>query len=357
LASSTFLGGVARVRWRLAIASVLVASCLFFTASAAAQNTSGRLHLTTSPLPISLKAKPGETVETELRVRNSGPNIETLKVGLMKFSAFGEEGKPKLEERGEGDDYFDWVKFSKSEFEAPPSEWQSLKMTIALPKTAAFGYYYAVTFSRANAETAEGDLETAVRGGTATLVLLEADVPGAKRELSIQDFQTERRTYEFLPARFKVKLKNTGNIHAAPTGTIFINRGKTQVATVNVNATKGNILPKSNRIFTAEWADGFPSYQLKQEDGKVVLKDGQPAYELQWELGQLKKLRFGKYSAMVVMIYDNGQRDVPLEATVSFWVIPWRLIFFAIAIPLVPALLVYFLMRRRMKRQLQKRKS
>jgi hypothetical protein len=26
------------------------------------------------------------------------------------------------------------------------------------------------------------------------------------------------------------------------------------------------------------------------------------------------------------MIYDNGQRDVPIEATVSFWVIPWRVI-------------------------------
>ena len=27
-----------------------------------------------------------------------------------------------------------------------------------------------------------------------------------------------------------------------------------------------------------------------------------------------------------VMVYDNGQRDVPIEATVSFWVIPWRLV-------------------------------
>jgi hypothetical protein len=26
------------------------------------------------------------------------------------------------------------------------------------------------------------------------------------------------------------------------------------------------------------------------------------------------------------MVYDNGQRDVPIEATVSFWVIPWRLV-------------------------------
>jgi hypothetical protein len=25
------------------------------------------------------------------------------------------------------------------------------------------------------------------------------------------------------------------------------------------------------------------------------------------------------------MIYDNGERDVPLEQEVSFWVLPWRM--------------------------------
>jgi len=323
-----------------------------------AQTSTGRLHLTTSPLPISLKAKPGEAVETELRVRNSGTKTEKLKIGLMKFSAFGEEGKPKLEDRGEGDEYFDWVKFSKSEFEAAPNEWQSIKMSIALPKTAAFGYYYAVTFSRANDNTAEGDLETAIRGGSATLVLLEADVPGAKREVAIDEFRVEKRSYEFLPARFSIKLRNTGSIHTAPTGTIFINRGSSQVGTVSVNGTKGNILPASTRNFASEWTDGFPAYRAKEADGKAVLKeDGQPVYELAWDLGQLKRLRFGKYTATLVMVYDDGTRDVPLEATVSFWVIPWRMIFAAIAIPLVPALAVYLLMRRRLKRQLHKGKG
>jgi hypothetical protein len=299
---------------------------VFRPPAAAAQTSTGRLHLTTSPLPINLKAKPGETIQTELRVRNSGTATEKLKVGLMKFSAYGEEGKPRLEERAAGDDYFDWVKFSKTELEAPPNEWQSITMTITLPKTAAFGYYYAVTFARSNTKNAEADLETAVRGGSATLVLLEADVPGAKRELAIQEFKVGRRTYEFLPARFSVKLRNKGNIHTAPTGTIFISRGKKEVATVNVNHTRGNILPTSSRIFEAEWGDGFPHYEAKQENGKIVLKDGAPVYELKWDTSDLKKLRFGKYTATVVMVYDDGKRDVPLEASVEFWVVPWRIL-------------------------------
>ncbi|MFZ3031816.1 MAG: hypothetical protein WA082_02160, partial [Candidatus Moraniibacteriota bacterium] len=38
------------------------------------------------------------------------------------------------------------------------------------------------------------------------------------------------------------------------------------------------------------------------------------------------KLRFGKYTAKLLLIYDDGKRDIPIEGEVSFWVIPWRLV-------------------------------
>ena len=63
-------------------------------------------------MPINLVATPGATIRTDLRVKNSGTSTETYKVGLMKFSAYGEEGKPQLSDRAPGDDYFDWVTFS-----------------------------------------------------------------------------------------------------------------------------------------------------------------------------------------------------------------------------------------------------
>ena len=48
--------------------------------------------------------------------------------------------------------------------------------------------------------------------------------------------------------------------------------------------------------------------------------------ELKWDWGQASKLRWGKYTAKMLLIYDDGQRDVPIEGEVSFWVVPWRLI-------------------------------
>jgi heme/copper-type cytochrome/quinol oxidase subunit 2 len=48
--------------------------------------------------------------------------------------------------------------------------------------------------------------------------------------------------------------------------------------------------------------------------------------ELKWNFADASKLRWGKHTAKLLVVYDNGQRDVPIEGEVTFWVIPWRLI-------------------------------
>src|SRR4051812_20580595 len=95
------------------------------------------VNLTTSPLPINLSMNPGSTTSTDLRIQNSSNKTQRIKVSLMKFSAYGESGKPALQTRQPGDDYFDWVSFSPAVFDAPPNQWMSVKMTINAPKSAA----------------------------------------------------------------------------------------------------------------------------------------------------------------------------------------------------------------------------
>jgi hypothetical protein len=346
-------------KWRVRCLFVSLLT-LFFglyssqTAPVFAQDTPDQgFNLITSPLPISLSGEPGTTLSADIRVKNGGTKMERLKVGLMKFSAYGEEGKPAIDEREPGDDYFDWVTFSPSVFDAPPNEWKTVKVTIKLPQTAAFGYYYAAVFSRAGNPQSSGKQNVLV-GSTAVLVLVEAKVPGAKRAVEVTSFQADKRFYEFLPASFSVKLRNTGNVHLVPAGNIFISRGKKEVASLKVNVQQGNLLPNSNRIYGAAWDDGFPVYTEQVVGGKTVLdKQGKPVKSLHWDLTKVSKLKAGRYTAHLVMAYDDGTRDVPLEAYVSFWVIPWRVFLLAIAIPAVPAILVYLLMRWRFKKRLQ----
>lgn len=311
----------------LALAGTLALAWLWVIAPTASAQTPGNLNLTTSPLPISLKVNPGTSVSTELRVQNSGSQPEILKIDLYKFRAYGDSGKPQILDREPGDDYFNWVSFSQPTFRAEPNVWKTIKMNINVPKTAAFGYYYAVVFSRTDQARPDANQNADIVGGSATLVLLEADVPGAKRQIDVTSFTADKKFYEFLPATFRVALRNSGQVHGAPSGTLFISRGSKQVAAIAVNADGGNILPSSSRSFSAKWNDGFPVYQEKTESEKVVMNgNGQAEMELKWELSKASKLKFGKYTAKLVMVYDEGTRDIPIEGTLSFWVVPWKLI-------------------------------
>ncbi len=286
---------------------------------AQATTTRPPLSLTTSPIPLSIITRPGQTVTADLRVKNNSTQSETLKIELLKFGANGQSGNPQLREREPKDTYFDWVSFSEDSFVAEPNVWKTIKMTIKAPPEAAFGYYFAVLFSRANPTKPTGG-NSGVEGGVASLVLLDVEAPGAKRTVEVARLTATRKVYEFLPAELSITLKNTGNIHVAPAGSVFLKRGSTQIGRpLDFNTQRGNILPGTSRDFTVKWNDGFPVYTSKVVGTKTIK-------HLEWDFGKLQKFRIGRYSATLVAVYDDGTRDIPVEGTVSFWVIPWRIL-------------------------------
>jgi len=328
------------LRWGsiLVFASLAAFGVLTLTshAASAAEPTASELRLSTSGLPISLVANPGTTVTTDIRIRNEGTQAETLKAGLMKFGARGDEGRPELMEREAGDNYFDWVSINPGEFVIQPNEYKTVRVSIDVPFDAAFGYYYAVTFSRsADEKPAKGQ---AVKGSIASLILLEANVPGAKRELQVVEFKSEKKLYEFLPAKLTVKIRNTGNVHAVPHGDVSINQGDKELGRLLLNPAGSYILPGTNRVFTLEWGDGFPRYVAKEEDGKTLLNsDGNAQQRLETDWGKAAKFRIGEYTANLLLVYDDGQRDVPIEAATKFHVIPWKIL---LVIALIAVLII-----------------
>ncbi len=338
------------VGYILAFLFVLVPSLAL--AQSDAQDAS--LRLITSPLPISLVGEPGTSVTTDLKVKNDGTGTEKIQIQMMKFRAYEESGKPQLLEREPGDTFFDWVRFSEPTFTLAPNEWKTVTATFDIPQEASFGYYYAFVFSRAEETTPLETRQTALVGGTAVLVLLEARVPDALRQVTVTEFSLDRKFYEFLPATFIVKLKNTGNVHIAPRGNIFIDQGTSKdIAILEINREKGSILPQSSRNFATVWSDGFPLYEDTVVDGKVVFDEqGERKQQLTWDWKNASKLRFGKYTAKMLLIYDDGQRDIPIEGEVSFWVIPWRLLLGVVVnFALIFGLIAYVVrLRRKLKR-------
>jgi hypothetical protein len=87
-----------------------------------------------------------------------------------------------------------------------------------------------------------------------------------------------------------------------------------------------SILPGSNRLLSESWTDGFPVFTERLVNDKPIYGSHDlPEENLKWDFSHISSFRFGKYTAKLLVVYDNGTNDVPMESTLSFWVIPWKL--------------------------------
>lgn len=285
------------------------------------------ISLSLSPVFLNLTTDPGRGVVSQFRVTNNSNFTEFLEIDVKKFEPSNTGAGVVIGEVNSEDEFVNWVSFSEKEFSIVPNQTKTIKFTIHPPKEAALGYYYSFVVQRIKGEKAEGS-GSALSGAGALPVLLEVKSPNAKREIQILDFKTDKLFYEYLPAQFIIKVKNTGNVHVAPAGDIFIDSlWNREVAVISSNKGRGNILPNATRDYTSVWDDGFGVKTLKVEADQPVLNDkGEKEYFVKYDFTKANKFRFGKYSANLILVYDNGERDIPLEAQVSFWIIPWKIL-------------------------------
>jgi hypothetical protein len=285
--------------------------------------------ITTSPISISLSGLPGSKVSTVLHLQNNSNEAVDIGIKLEKFDAKGDNGQANIYNPSKSDISRQWVSFSQNSFIAQPGVWNSDTMTISLPKTAAFGYYYAVLFYPETPLNTLIPSSNTVKGANAILILVNALSPNATTNLKVQSFSVAKSSNQYLPVGFNLNVRNVGNVFTAPSGDIYISRTPNgpSLDTLDINKGGGNILPGTNRVFSTVWADGFPVYQDKILNGAVLSnKSGAPIRQLKWNLNKISDFRFGEYYAKLVLVYNDGSRDIPVTSEVSFWVVPWLLI-------------------------------
>ncbi len=329
----------------------------FFAASLAfAQTpTPANFDVTVSPVFFDLTANPGDTVNAKVRIRNNTTSPLPLKITVEQMTGDA-NGNLTLKSTA-NDNSLSWVHFTNGNtIVANPLEWTDVPFTITIPKTAAYGYYYAISFAQDNNSPLRRT-GAAITGAAAVPILLDVKKAGAKADATITNFSTSQQVYEYLPVDFNVTVANSGNIQVQPHGNIFISNGaNNNIATLDVNPNAGNIIPGTKRVFTPSWSDGFLVQVPVMEGGKPKLdQNGKPVYQLQINWNKLTNFRVGKYTANLILVFDNGTRDVSLEKTISFWVIPYK----AIAVMLVIILVViaggWLLIKSYINREVAKR--
>lgn len=327
---------------RRAIPSVLVGLLIIAGLTRVTVAQEQQLDLTLSPPSFDLTTEPGKTIDSRLRVRNNGTAIVTLSVEVLKLQGSNDPGGAALQEISTTDVFSQWLQLIPSRITVPQQEWTDVPFRIVVPTDAAFGYSYALFFSPALSAPQTTTPATRLRGGVAVPIILNVRAPGAKAEGRLEIFHPLRLLTEYLPVDFEIRVSNTGNVPLKPRGNIFIrNHGEEDLALLEVNAELGSILPGGTRTFTASWTDGFLVREPVIEDGAIKRENGKPVMRLAAHWDKLTQMRMGRYSASLLLAYDDGSRDIPIEGTAQFWVIPYR----ALAVALGALLLLFFCFR------------
>lgn len=244
----------------------------------------------------SLTAKPGETIQTEVRVRNSSES--PIRVGtLVEDFIIGEDGRTPVPVLSSTDSRWSlakWIVLGDSDQVVPAGGSQTIPVVIKVPENALPGGRYAMIMhepritEEADAKNGKTAGQTGVTQRVGTLVYLRVagDVKEEAflRNIKIPSFQ------EFGPVPITFSVENLSDIHIAPVTSIVIKdifgmeKGK-------VTVPSQNIFPYTMREFTANW-------------------------DRVWG--------FGRYSAEITVEY--GEKHQIATGTAYFWLIPVKLL-------------------------------
>jgi len=304
------------------LAAVLIVGGFSVLPTAAANTQGSGDALEIAPPVINLKADPGQTIKTNINLRDVSNSKLLVANEINDFVAGGEDGTPKiLLDNSQPNPYSlrDWV-VALPTLTLQPHQIKQLPVTIHVPKNASPGGYYGVIRFTASSPDPNGN-GVSLSASLGSLVLLR--VNGAVKEsMSVAEFSTSQSgktgtLFQFPPVDFTVRLKNDGNVFEQPVGQIAItDMFNRKVANVNVNLEQRNVLPQSIRRFD------------QPLDSSVIGN----------------KILFGLYHANLRVVYGANQQVITASAT--FWVIPYTLIGIIIVVLVVGFFVLRFLIKR-----------
>lgn len=283
------------------VVAMFAATCLTaFPAAAQSSNAANGLQI--SPALVQLNGEKGKSYTVELKILNVTGSDLSFKSAVNDFASNSETGTPSilLDETVQSPTSIqDWVSFIPS-FDLKARETKTINAVITIPTDASPGGHYGVIrFSGTSPSLNGTGVGLSASAGTLFLVRVAGEV---KEKLQLSTFQastnnTPGSLFEHGPITFVSRFENSGNVHVQPNGTILVQDiFKNTISSHTINAEKGNILPNSTRRFES-------------------------TLDKQWLLG--------RYTATITVGY--GTQGQAIVETISFWVIPYKLILIGLA--------------------------
>lgn len=274
--------------------SVSGASTLF--AQADAQTTSGEPASSLTAVPTrlgddhTLRVKPGEKTQVEVRIINSSANTMNVITSAEDFIV-GEDGSTPIAVRGTDDkanrwSLASWLVMTPTEQTIASRRTAIVNVLIEVPEDALPGGHYAMITHQPTLASIDGDGNSAAAGvnqkvGTLLYLVVEGPI---NEEAYVTDFSFPKFS-EYGPVPYSFTVDNRSDVHITPQIGINIKNIFGQTVETIQPETK-NIFPLTARTYEGKWNRiwGFGPYtaQLTMSfgtEGKVVI-----AYSKFWLL-------------------------------------------------------------------------
>ncbi len=243
-----------------------------------------------------IEVNPGETIIQEVSVSNriSANRTFLLEVEDIEGSSDGSSAVSLTGKEKGPYSIRDYISFPKDSFVLDLGERARIPVTITIPPDAEPGGYYGsvlistIQDSKSDAVTAPKSPIIA-RVGSLFFVRVRGDVKTEGKTISLNTINN-KWWYESGPIELGVLYENTGSVHVNPYGELSVkNMFGEEVGFVELEPWF--VLPKSLRI-----------------------------REITWD----REFLLGRYT--VVAKVNRGYEDIIDEVSVSFWVLPWKIV-------------------------------
>lgn len=268
---------------------------------------------------LSLRVKPGEKIQTSVRVRNGSSEAMTVKSLAQDFivDIGGETPIPVNENISNRWSLASWVIVSPSVQEVQAGETATINLIIEVPDDALAGGHYAMITHQPYTGSTEQPTNSLTQSPAASLqqrvgTLLYIIVDGPINEAAFLRGLNFPKFSEYGPVPFSFTADNQSDIHIRPQiGVEIYNLFGKKVD--NIEMETKNIFPFIERDFSGQW-------------------------DRIWG--------FGPYTAKAVMSY--GSTGQVVAVTTTFWLLPITILM-AIGIILMVMIAIFILIRRHLQ--------
>jgi hypothetical protein len=288
-----------RIALVAAVAPALIGLIFVLATAPVVEGQSGTT-IQISPPNFELEADAGQVLAQEIMVSNRGDGPLPITMQVSGFVPVGQQGGVGLTEAEQAEfGIVSWTTVTPGEFLLQPKEDKVITFLIDVPADAPPGGHY-VSILASIGSSGSGGLAVGQRIGALVLLRVAGDIV---EQAELASFSGPTLAAKG-PVTFDLLVSNSGNVHVRPAAALTV-KGTFGGEITKLTLEPQNVLPESERAFSAEWDTGW---------------------------------RIGRYTVEYEGVY--GSQNTPLTGSITVIIFPWPIAAPVLAVLLVLAFLV-----------------